>query len=115
VTDDDPSPDPVLDALWARVVDAWEDDRTHAALLDHALRAGMLPEIAARYRALIEDPGRGAAARKRLDAIVVSATQMLLSTKTPPRGKTPLPITLSAVGVTLVLLGWLALALWGHH
>ena len=107
--------DPVLEALWKRVLEAWDDDRTHAALLEHALHAQALPEIARKYRALIEDTGKGAVAKKKLDGIVAAATQMLLSMKTPPPGKTPLPITLSAFGVSLVLLGWLAYALWGHH
>ena len=113
--DDEESHDAVLDALWARVLGAWDDPRAHGALLEHAVRAEGLPEIARRYRALTDDPDRGAVAKKKLDAIVVAATQMLLATKTPPPGKTPLPITLSAVAVSLLLLGWLALALWGRH
>jgi hypothetical protein len=107
--------DPVLEALWKRVLEAWDDDKTHAALLDHAMRAQALPEIAGRYRALGEDPVKGPVAQKRLDAIVLAATQMLLSMKTPKPGKTPLSITLSAAGVAALLLGWLAWELWGHH
>ncbi len=112
--DDEPI-DPLLEALWKRVTEAWEDDKTHAAVLEHALRAQQLPELSGRYRALVDDPDRGAAAKKRLDAIVVAATQMLMSMKTPPPGKVPLPITLSAVGVCALLLSWLAYVLWGHH
>jgi hypothetical protein len=82
----------VLEAIWKRVLDAWDDDRTHAALLDHAIRSQALPEIAGRYRALGEDPEKGLLAKKRLDAIVLAATQMLMTTKTPKPGKTPLPI-----------------------
>ncbi|HEX8790258.1 MAG TPA: hypothetical protein VF765_04850 [Polyangiaceae bacterium] len=107
--------DPVLEALWKRVLEAWDDDKTHAALLDHALRAQLLPDIAGRYRALSEDPEKGPLAKKKLDGIVVAATQMLMSMKTPKPGKTPLPITLSAAGVAALLLGWLAWELWGHH
>jgi hypothetical protein len=112
--DDEPR-DPVLDALWARVLDAWDDDKPHAAALDHALRAQLLPELAGRYRELVDDPEKGALAKKKLDAIVVAATQMLLSMKTPKPGKTPLPITLSAFGISLALLSWLAWAIWGRH
>ena len=107
--------DPVLEALWKRVIESWEDDRTHAALLDHALRSQALPEIAGRYRKLSDDPDKGALAKKKLDAIVVAATQMLMSMKTPKPGKTPLPITMSAVGISLLLLAWLAWAVWGRH
>jgi hypothetical protein len=112
---DDEATDPILEALWARVLDNWDDDQTHAALLDHAVRAHALPEIAGRYRALVGDPAKAEVAHKNISAIVTAATQMLLSMKTPPPGKVPLPITLSAVGICLVLLGWLALALWARR
>lgn len=107
--------DPTLEALWKRVLDAWDDDKAHGALLEHAVRAQALPEVAARYRQLAGDPLRGARAKQKLDAIVVAATQMLLATKTPRPGKTPLPITLSAFAVCFLLLAWLAYALWGRH
>ena len=112
---DEDAKDPVLEALWKRALEAWDDDRTHAALLEHAMRAQALPEIAGRYRALSEDPQKGPLAKKKLDAIVLAATQMLLSMKTPKPGKTPLSITLSAAGVAALLLGWLAWELWGRH
>ncbi len=105
----------MLDALWQRVLEAWDDDRAHAALLEHAIQTQALPEIAGHYRRLLDDPGKGALAKKKLDGIVLAATQMLMSMKTPPPGKTPLPITLSALGVSIALLSWLAYALWGHH
>jgi hypothetical protein len=113
--DDETRSDPVLEALWKRVIDAWNDDRTHAALLEHAMRSQALPEIAGRYRRLVDDPDKGALAKKKLDGIVSAATQMLMSMKTPKPGKTPLPITLSAVAICLLLLSWLAFALWGRH
>jgi hypothetical protein len=107
--------DPMIDALWGRVLEAWDDDKPHAALIEHAMRAQALPDVAARYRGLADDPERGPRARKQLDAIVVAATQMLISTKTPKREKTPLPITLSALAVCFLLLAWLASLLWGWH
>jgi len=115
VTDDEPK-DAVLEALWKRVLEAWEDEKTHAALIDHAMRERQLPEAAGRYRTLVDDPERGAVAKKKLDAIVLAATQMLMALKTPPRpARVPLPITLSAFGVCAVLLAWLGWALWGHN
>jgi hypothetical protein len=110
---DEATKDPVLDALWHRALAGWDDEKTHAALLEHALRAQLLPELAGRYRAVAEDPERGPRARKKIDAIVVAATQSLLAMKTPKPGKVPLSITLSAFGVCALLLGWLAWALWG--
>lgn len=114
--DDDAPDDAVLDALWHRALRAWDDEKVHSAVLDHALRSDALPEIAGRYRALLEDPDRGAMAKKRIDAIVVAASSMLLSTKTPrPDQPVPIAITLTAFGICVVLLGWVALALWGKH
>ena len=112
--DDEPT-DPVLEALWKRVMEAWDDEKPHAALLEHAMREQQLPEVAGRYRALVDDPDRGALAKKKLDGIVLAATQMLMAMKTPQAGKVPLGITLSAVGVCALLLAWLAWALLGHR
>jgi hypothetical protein len=110
---DDTRGDPLLEALWTRVLEAWEEDKVHGALLDYALRAEALPEIAGRYRALTSDPERGARAQKRLDALVAAATASLFATKTPKPEKLPASITLSAFGVCALLLGYLAWALWG--
>jgi hypothetical protein len=107
------SGDPLLEALWKRVLEAWDEDKVHGALLDYALRAEALPEIAGRYRALTSDPERGARAQKRLDALVAAATATLFATKTPKPEKIPIAITLSAFGVCALLLGYLAWALWG--
>jgi len=62
VTDDEPK-DAVLEALWKRVLDAWDDEKTHAALIEHAMRAQRLPETAGRYRALIDDPDKARSRR----------------------------------------------------
>ena len=77
--------------------------------------AQQLPELSGRYRALVDDAAKGPGAKKRLDAIVVAATQMLVATRTPAPGKVlPLPITLSAVAVFLILMSWLAYAVWSR-
>ncbi len=107
--------DPILEALWSRALETWEEERGHANLLEHALRTGALPEIAGRYRRLVNDATKGPLARRRVDAIVSAATTLLFSMKTPPPGKVPLPITLSAVGVCLFLLAWLVWAFLPHH
>lgn len=110
------STDRVLDALWERVLAAWGDEKAHAAVLDHALRANLLPEIAGRYRALVDDPEKGPVAKKKLDALVLAATNMLFSTKTPKPGQgVPIQITLSAFGICVALLAWLAFALMGSR
>ncbi len=82
--------DAVLDALWGRVVEAWDDEKAHSALLlEHALRVQALPEVAGRYRSLVGDPERGPKAQKKLEAIVLAATQSLLAMKTPKAGQGP--------------------------
>ena len=107
--------DPVLEELWKRVLENWDDDKKHGALLEHAVRTHALPEIAGRYRLLLGDPARAALAQKKITAIVTAATEMLVSMRTPRPGKVPLPITLSAVAICLAMLSWLALALWGRR
>lgn len=100
--------DPGVEALWQHVLEHWEDDKPHAAILEFALRSEQLPEVAGRYRKLLEDPAKAERAQKRLDAIVLAATQLLLSMKTPPRTKVPLSITLSAFGIFLFTLCFVA-------
>ncbi|MGH7269062.1 MAG: hypothetical protein ACREJ3_01415 [Polyangiaceae bacterium] len=107
--------DAILDALWERTLSAWEDDAAHDALLEHALRSDLLPDLAGRYRALADDPNKGPIAKMRLDAILAAATSLLSSMKTPRTGKVPLSMTLSVLAICLVLLGWLALALYGDQ
>jgi len=110
-----PQEDRVLEVLWQRAVLAWDDDEAHAALIEHALAAHALPTIASRYRALGDDPAKGPRAKRQLDRIVLAATQMLIATRTPRPVRPPLAITLSAVGVCVLLLSWLAFAMWGRH
>ncbi len=112
---DEAGSDAVLDGLWAQVLAAWDVEAAHAALLAHALRTQQLPEIAGRYRGLVEDAERGVEAQKRVENVVVAATQLLMSMKTPRPGKVPLPITLSAVSVSMLLLAWLSWLVWGRH
>lgn len=114
VTDDEPK-DAVLEALWGRVIERWDDEAVHAAMLDYAVKAQLLPELAGRYRALVDDAARGAVAKKKLDGIVVAATNMLWAMKTPKPEKVPLSITLTAFGVCAFLLLWLAWAMWGRR
>lgn len=107
--------DVVFEKLWQRVVEAWDDEKVHGAFLDYAIRAQKLPDAAGRYRSLKDDPARSALAKKKLDGIVLAATQMLMSMKTPPRTKVPLSITLSAFAVCLILLGWVAFLVFGRR
>jgi hypothetical protein len=112
---DEEATDPVLEALWGRVMESWDDEAVHAAALDHAVRAQRLPDLAGRYRAIAESGERAEVAKRRLDAIVIAATSMLMAMQSPKPQKIPLSITLSAFGICaflLLLLGW---AMWGRR
>ncbi len=100
--------DAMLEALWTRVLEAWDDDKPHQAILGHAIDKQLLPILAGRYRKLQEDPEKGARAKKKLDGIVIAATQMMLATKTPPREKLPWQWTAYAVAFFVVVIAFLA-------
>lgn len=107
--------DAVFDALWKRVLEAWDDDKPHAALLEHALKSEQLPDLAGRYRALERDPEKGARAKKKIDGIVIAATQMLMATKTPPRTKTPWQWSAAAALTFAIVCAWLVYQLFIPH
>ncbi|MCL2726200.1 MAG: hypothetical protein FWD69_17385 [Polyangiaceae bacterium] len=108
MSDTDDNVDAIFNALWARVLEAWDDERPHQAILEHAIRNEMLAELAGRYRALKDDADKGARAQKKIDGIVAAATQMMLATKTPPRTKIPWQWTASLAAVCVIVLLWLA-------
>lgn len=112
---DDQAPDALFRALWKRALEAWDEDGPHRALLEHALKAELLPELAGRYRALKNDPEKGPRAQKQIDRIVAAATQLMFATKTPPRTKTPTSWTVSAGLFFLLVIGWLAYAILRRH
>lgn len=107
--------DDLFASLWNRCLDAWDDDKPHQALLEHALRNEMLPQLAGRYRALKDDPEKGARAQKKIDGIVVAATQMLFATKTPTATKMPWQWTASFAAACLFVLAWLTYKIFLPH
>ncbi len=109
------APDVVFNALWARVLEAWDDDKPHQLALSYALEHEMLPEIAGRYRKLVDDPDKGERAKKKINGIVVAATQLLMATKTPPREKVPWTWTASVAAFMVVVISFLAYKILGHH
>ena len=99
--------DALFEALWSKAVEDWDNDKPHQALLQHAIDKQMMPELAGRYRKLQDDPEKGARAKKKMDGIVIAATQLMLAMKTPPPTKTPWSWTISAVllfGIVLALI-----------
>ncbi len=112
---DEPAPDALFEALWKRVLEAWDDDRPHVAILEHAIRCQLLPELAGRYRAQKDVAGHEERAKKKLDGIVLAATHMLLATKTEPRDKVPWQLTVGVGIVCAAVLFWLAFKILGHN
>jgi hypothetical protein len=106
--------DPILEALWQRTLEAWDDEKCHAAVLEHALREKQLPALAGRYRELRDDPEKGEVAKKRIDAILNAATQMLFTMKTPRPTKTPSWLFWSALLTCAVMLLYVAYAMLHH-
>jgi hypothetical protein len=105
--------DVMLDALWRRVDEAWDDDKPHHALLEYAITAQRLPDVAGRYRAMKDkDPERAVRAQKKLDGIVIAATQMLMAMKTPAdQAKPSRALTLGVAIVGIIVIVWLAFAM----
>jgi hypothetical protein len=101
-------PDPVLDALWKKVVDDWKSDGAHGAFIDHCHRTRQLLEAAVRYRGMSGDHVRGPSAGKRLEAIALLAVTELETQRTPERRgmqvATQIALILLFVGATLALL-----------
>ncbi len=110
----DDKDDPILEAMWTSVLADWSDDKKHAALLDYALRNEKLPILAGNYRALQDDPDKAAVSKKKLDAIVVAATQMLMSMKTPKPTRHPAWLNATAGVIALILIGWIVYAMTKH-
>ncbi len=83
--------DPVGEALWARVLEDWEDDARHTAFLTHCQMSQALGVAASRYRAIAEDAeayrsaaNRSEDAKKRLVGITTLAVLVMQASATPP-------------------------------
>jgi len=96
--------DPVLEALWKKVVDDWASDAAHGAFLEHCQLTGRLLEAAVRYRGMAGDHARGPTAQKRLQSITVLALSRLEAERTPERATASL-VTAARIFLILLFLG----------
>ncbi len=96
--------DPVFEACWARVEAEWDDDDAHVKMLNHAITASKLPELAGRYAKHKEDVTRGELATKRVAAITLAAMSMLEATRSPKYQRPPWPIVASAAFILVCAL-----------
>lgn len=76
--------DPLTQALWQNVLDAWDDPQAHERYLNHCVEAQQLPAAARQYRALqTADPGRQV--QPYLQRIATLALSQIDAARTPPR------------------------------
>ncbi len=82
-------PDPSLDALWKRVLDAWEEEAPHLAFLEYCRATDRLVEAAVRYRGMTGDRDRAERAEKKLKSVAFLAMSQLeinrATERRPPR------------------------------
>lgn len=76
--------DDPLETSWNALTTHWDDDDSHRAFVALAQSLGRLPDAAARYKTLRDDPVRGALAQKGLERILKVAMLAL----SPPRRHT---------------------------
>ncbi len=107
--------DEVFDAMWAKVLEAWDEDKPHQTILGYAIDKQFLPVLAGRYRKLQDDEEKGARAKKKIDGIVLAATQMMLATKSPPRTPTPFAWKFYAAAMFVLVVTFLAWKLFIPH
>jgi hypothetical protein len=83
-----PPPDPVIDAPWAELEAAWDDDGAHAKLLDAAAAADALDVAAAHYRRRCDANPDDARAKSGLTRTLMLAQRIYearaQSERTPP-------------------------------
>jgi hypothetical protein len=102
--------DAAFEALWKHVLDHWDEDKAHAAFLEHCRNAGQLAEAAARYRGMTGDRERGPSAQKRLQGVLVLAMAALELNRSPrPATKSSAPSLLLIVFFVAATLGLLVL------
>lgn len=90
--------DAVLEALWAKVIENFDDDAAHQRFLEHCRQSGQLLEAATRYRAHKADTN-DAEIDKRLSAIAIYAMAELESKRAEPKGRNPLALLATALVV----------------
>lgn len=111
--------DPILEALWKRVLERWDERAPHDAFLSACHERELLGHAAAQYRAVAEgqqapagddqqDEARREQARKRLGAITMLAMQALEATRQPAKPATPRWVWVLVGVTTASAFAWLA-------
>lgn len=99
-----------LSDLWEQVLSRWDEQGRHDAALELARRSALLPELAARYRAVKEDEAapeaRRAFATRRLGAIALVAMQALDGARSTPPAGLPRWVTVVVAIVSALVSIW---------
>lgn len=103
--------DPVGEALWAKVLEQWDDDARHAAFIAHCRIHRDLGAAAKRYRGIAEgdeayrsQADRATEAKKRLAGITTLALLELQASATTPEEAARPKRWLGAVAVAFAVL-----------
>ena len=75
---------PAFEALWAHVLEHWEDDKAHLAFLEHCQVHDQLPSAAKRYRELTQSAAHQTQATRQLSAITLLALARMERTRSGP-------------------------------
>lgn len=75
---------PAFEALWAHVLEHWEDDKAHLAFLEHCQAHDQLPPAARRYRELSDSAAHQTQATRQLNAITLLALARMERTRSGP-------------------------------
>ncbi|HEY6728014.1 MAG TPA: hypothetical protein VI197_28590 [Polyangiaceae bacterium] len=73
-----------FEALWAHVLEHWEDDKAHLAFLEYCQAHDQLLPAAKRYRELNQSPAHQAQATRRLKAISLLALARMEGARSAP-------------------------------
>lgn len=75
---------PAFEALWAHVLEHWEDDKAHVAFLEHCQLYDELLPAAKRYRELSGSAPHQTQATRRLNAIALLALAKMERSRSAP-------------------------------
>ena len=109
--------DPLGEALWAKVLEDWDDDARHSAFVTHCQLEQRLGAAAARYRAVAEDgeayrsaANRAEDAKKRLVGITTLALMTMQANassmedaKRPARWLVVVTVALSSAAAAILV------------
>ena len=73
-----------VDVLWKKLLDDWDNEAAHRALLEHCNEADFLVEAATRYRGVIEDERYQSTADEQLKRITALAIATIEVRRTSP-------------------------------